>query len=112
MAEGRSLLFVYGTLKDPNLMRSLTGREFPARPAELAGWRLAPASRSESGYPEIEPSPRDRVAGLLLSGLDGDALRVLDQYEEGYVRRRVQVRVDQGWVEAEVYVPRRWAGVP
>jgi gamma-glutamylcyclotransferase (GGCT)/AIG2-like uncharacterized protein YtfP len=66
---------------------------------------LVPAERSASGYPEVEPHPGGWVDGLLLEGLDESALRSLDAYEEGYVRRRVQVQLDRGLVEAEVYVP-------
>lgn len=98
-------LFVYGTLKNPELVRSLTGRTFPSRPARLPGWVLVPAERSASGYPEVEPRPGSWVEGLLLEGLDESALRALDAYEEGYVRRRVQVQLDHGPVEAELYVP-------
>lgn len=88
------------------------GREFVAKPAELVGWRLVPASQSASGYPEIEPSPGGRVRGLLLLGVDAHALAALDDYEEGYIRKRVRVRVEQAWVEAEVYVPTRCARTP
>ncbi|MDR7428666.1 MAG: gamma-glutamylcyclotransferase family protein [Armatimonadota bacterium] len=98
-------LFVYGSLKNPELVRSLTGRTFPSRPARLPGWVLVPAERSASGYPEVEPHPGSWVEGLLLEGLDESALRALDAYEEGYVRRRVQVQLDHGLVEAELYVP-------
>lgn len=109
---GEGALFVYGTLKDPERVRSLLGRELEAKPAELVGWRLVPASHSGSGYPEIEPSPEGRVRGLLLLGVDAQALTALDDYEEGYIRKRVRVCVEQAWVEAEVYVPARWARAP
>jgi gamma-glutamylcyclotransferase (GGCT)/AIG2-like uncharacterized protein YtfP len=104
-AEGR--LFVYGTLRDPELVRSLTGRVFPFRPARLLGWRLVPPEQAPSGYPEVEPCPGAWVDGLLLEGLDSHALRSLDSYEEGYVRRRVTVHVAGGTVDAHVYVPER-----
>lgn len=104
-------LFVYGTLRDPERVRRLAGRTFPARPARLWGWRLVPPERSPSGYPEVEPAPGGRVEGLLLEGLDGRALRALDAYEEGYVRRRVRVEVDGRSVDAQVYVPVRYARV-
>ncbi len=102
-------LFVYGTLKDPRRLRALVGRSFPAQPAALLGWRLVPPHRSASGYPEVEPCEGERVEGLLLRGLDPEVLRVLDAYEEGYVRRRVQVEAGGTCVEAEAYVPVRYA---
>ncbi len=109
-AEGKPVdLFVYGTLKDPDLVRALTGKTFPSKPGVLADWRLVPPDRSPSAYPEIEPSSGDRVEGLLLRQVDPEALQALDRYEEGYVRRRVRVKVEGRAVEAEVYVPARCA---
>lgn len=98
-------LFVYGTLRDTRLVRRLVGRTFPTVPAELEGWRLIPPHASRSGYPEIVPDPASRVRGLLLCGVDPEALRRLDRYEEGYVRCRIRVRTQDGTVDAEVYVP-------
>ncbi|MDR7416513.1 MAG: gamma-glutamylcyclotransferase family protein [Armatimonadota bacterium] len=98
-------LFVYGTLRDPELVRQLTGRTFPTEPASLPGWRLLPPGRSRSGYPEIVPDLGGCVSGLVLHDVDPVSLRRLDAYEEGYVRRRVRVRTERGQEEAEVYVP-------
>ncbi|MCS7174014.1 MAG: gamma-glutamylcyclotransferase [Armatimonadetes bacterium] len=98
-------LFVYGTLRDPRLVRRLTGRTFPTEPACLPGWRLLSPRQTRSGYPEIVPDLRASVSGLVLHDVDSASLSVLDAYEEGYVRRRVQVLVATGVQEAEVYVP-------
>lgn len=103
-------LFVYGTLRDEDLVRRLVGRTFRHLPAELEGWRLRPPGTSSTGYPEIVPDPASRVSGLLLLDVDPESLRRLDAYEEGYVRRRVRVRTPEGTLEAEVYVPARHAG--
>mgnify|MGYP000045648540 CR=1 FL=1 len=98
-------LFVYGTLRDPELVRRITGRTFPTEPASLPGWRLVSPAQSRSGYPEIVPDPEGCVPGLLLHDLDPASLHRLDAYEEGYVRRQVRVRTGSGLKEAEVYVP-------
>lgn len=103
-------LFVYGTLRDPQLVQRLVGRTFPTVPAELEGWRVLPPHASRSGYPEIVPDPASRVEGLLLLGVDPDAVQRLDHYEEGYVRCRVRVRTQDGSADAEVYVPVWCAG--
>ncbi|MER3456168.1 MAG: hypothetical protein C4304_04640 [candidate division GAL15 bacterium] len=105
---GDRRLFVYGTLLDPRRVRAVVGRTFPARPARLAGWVLVPPERTLSGYPEVEPRPGGWVEGLLLEGLDEPALRALDAYEEGYVRRPVHVQAGGEVVQAEVYVPSRY----
>jgi gamma-glutamylcyclotransferase (GGCT)/AIG2-like uncharacterized protein YtfP len=111
MSQRPTNLFVYGTLKDARLVRALTGRTFPRVAAELWGWRLVPTVASASGYPEVEPSRGQRVQGYLLLGVDPESLRALDAYEDGYRRRRVRVRTGGRTVQAEVYVPERWARV-
>lgn len=102
-------LFVYGTLTDPEVLRRVAGRVFAAEPAVLDGFRRI----AEPGcYPFIEPSPGDRVAGLLLRGIDAAALGRLDDYEdEGrmYFRRSVQVRVGDTLAMCETYVGDRAA---
>lgn len=111
MGRRRTTLFVYGTLKDGRRVRALTGRAFPRVPAELGGWRLVPAAESRSRYPEVEPAVGHRVRGYLLLDVDPDSLRALDAYEDGYRRRRVRVRAAGRTVQAEVYVPERYARV-
>ena len=102
MAE--AALFVYGTLMSEELMRSLTGRGFPHRPATLIGYQRG---ISDAGYPFIVPSPGARVEGLLVERIDSESLRRLDLYEdEGrlYLRRTVDVLVDGACVRCEAYV--------
>ena len=97
-------LFVYGTLTDPEVLRRAAGRIFAAEPAVLDGFRRI----EEPGcYPFIEPSPGDRVTGLLLRGIDATALGRLDDYEdEGrlYFRHKVRVEVGSRLIDCETYV--------
>jgi gamma-glutamylcyclotransferase (GGCT)/AIG2-like uncharacterized protein YtfP len=97
-------LFVYGTLIDPVCVERVTGRRFPSRAATLHGWAR---TTGQHGYPVIRPAADDAVEGLVLDGIDGDALRALDAYEdEGrlYVRRPVRVRVDGRSTACQTYV--------
>ena len=97
-------LFVYGTLMDESVLRSLTGRSFSRYEAELSGFeRFTPAH----AYPYIVPHPRSQVRGILLIGIDQTALAALDRYEEEghlYYRRRVEVTTSGRRVPCETYV--------
>jgi gamma-glutamylcyclotransferase (GGCT)/AIG2-like uncharacterized protein YtfP len=97
-------LFVYGTLTEPERVAAVTGRRFARRPARLDGYaRIAPAG----GYPYVVPCAGASVDGFLLEGVDADALRALDRYEdEGrlYVRTPVDVVAGAERVACETYV--------
>ena len=98
-------LFVYGTLLSDDLVRKLTGRVFPKRPATLEDFeRLEPPG----DYPYITPKPGARVYGSLLDGIDAASLRKLDAYEgDGYRRTPVEVRAGVVRVRCETYVGKR-----
>lgn len=82
-------LFVYGTLMEPEVVRQLTGHNFHAEPARLPGFRRI---HKPGTYSYIIASDADSVDGLLLQGLDDDALRALDHYEdEGHLYFRTNV---------------------
>ncbi len=84
-------LFVYGTLRDLSLVRSLTGRAFASEPAVLPDFeRVEPPG----AYPFVVARLGHQVDGRLLCDLDAAALAALDAYEdEGRLYRREQVSV-------------------
>ena len=89
---------------EPACVERVTGRRFASRAATLRGWTRTIGAH---GYPVIHPSPGGAVEGLVLEGLDADALRALDAYEdEGrlYLRRSVTVAVGGQPVSCETYV--------
>ena len=96
-------LFVYGTLRDPEICDSLLGRTPQQNPALLHGYvRLA--VRGEA-YPAIVPCPQKSVAGLVLQGLTAHELDVLDAYEGGeYMRVKVETELETGDAPAWAYV--------
>jgi gamma-glutamylcyclotransferase (GGCT)/AIG2-like uncharacterized protein YtfP len=98
-------LFVYGTLLNDDLVRKLTGRVFPKRPATLDGFeRVEPPD----DYPYITRAADERVEGCLLEGVDPASLARLDAYEgDGYLRTSVEVTVGSVRVACETYVGRR-----
>ncbi len=82
-------LFVYGTLMDDGVICALTGRRFPKKPAVLSGYRKVVP---DGGYPYIVPDADAVTDGFVILGLDDEALRILDRYEdEGCLYRRIEV---------------------
>lgn len=102
-------LFAYGTLQLPEVMRAVAGREFARRPARLDGYsrhRL----RGKS-FPGIRPNPEASVDGVVFIGLDGQALKALDEFEDSFYRREtVAVAAPEGggW-NAQAYIVREEA---
>ena len=97
-------LFVYGTLTEPACVERVTGRRFAGRPATLRGWRRTIGTH---GYPVIHPSADGMVEGVVLDGLDDEALGALDAYEdEGrlYLRREVTVLAAGESIPCHAYV--------
>jgi gamma-glutamylcyclotransferase (GGCT)/AIG2-like uncharacterized protein YtfP len=75
-AEG---LFVYGTLRFPDVLRALLGRVPDLTPVTARGWRVAGLLGRR--YPGLVADPDGRAAGLLLTGLTADEQRILDAFE-------------------------------
>lgn len=98
-------LFVYGTLRDPDILAAVIGRNPAAvEPAALVGYRAAVYPGRT--YPGLAAAPGARAAGLLLTGLDARELALLDAFEaEEYRRAAVTVATAEGDRAAEVYLP-------
>ena len=97
-------LFVYGTLRDPQRVQALTGKQFAQVEAMLIGFERL---ESDLGYPFILPSPGAVVPGILLIDIDPISLYRFDAYEaEGdlYRRQTVEVFVTDKAVPAMAYV--------
>ena len=95
-------LFVYGTLVDDALVVQLTGRRFPRRAARLQGYRKHVPAGS---YPFVVPDEDGMVEGVVLEGIDADALRAFDAYEdEGQLYRRVEVTITVAGLPQRAFV--------
>jgi gamma-glutamylcyclotransferase (GGCT)/AIG2-like uncharacterized protein YtfP len=89
-------LFVYGSLRFPEVLTTLLGRVPALAPAAVEGWRVA-ALRGRN-YPGLAPG--DAVAdGRLLTTLTLDEWRVLDAFEgTAYELRRLPLTNNgQAW---------------
>ena len=95
-------LFAYGTLLEDAIVAQLTGRCFPKRAARLLGYRKhTPAG----GYPYVVPDDNGVVDGCVLQGIDADALRAFDEYEdEGRLYRRVEVTITVAGLPQRAFV--------
>lgn len=99
-------LFVYGTLKDPEIQESIIGRHLSGRKAHLDGWGLYLA---ENGYLFIKPTENTIVQGVIIS-LDDEMLKKTDRWEGTsylYEREKVTAVLDNGKKEVVWVYSRR-----
>ena len=102
-----TLLFAYGTLRDPDLLTAVLGRPLSAGEALAA---VAPGFRATHYpnriYPALIRAPGGAADGLLLTGLSPFELDLLDQFEGSEYRRDiVPVMVGEELHEAYAYLP-------
>jgi len=106
---GTYSLFVYGSLREPALRRSLLGRDVNVEPAWLRGY--AAYYLKNQPYPALRRLTSEVTPGLLITGLDRHDMRRLDAYEgELYWRRPLKVSHGYRCSWAWVYLLRRGHG--
>ena len=100
-------LFFYGTLRAREIRSAVLGDDLPAirlTNAVLENYQV----RRVLGtlYPMLVAVAGKRVAGLVATGLDKQAIEMLDQFEgQNYRRSALQVQTAAGLVKADVYLP-------
>ena len=90
--EGRVPLFVYGSLRYPEVLKSLIGRVPDGMSTAVSGWR---AARLEGRvYPALVPAADHQIAnGLVFEDLTPDEWRLIDDFEdEVYALRWLEPR--------------------
>ena len=101
------LLFVYGTLCDPDMLAAVIGRSTDQRnvaPAVAPGFRAV--HYPDRSYPALVRAPGASAHGLVIVGFSAQDMAVLDAFEgEEYRRGRVPVMIDLELHEAEAYLP-------
>ena len=107
-ADEISNVFAYGALMDKARLNTLIKRVPEMHPARVTGYRQF--YDDALGYQNAEKDDRASIRGMVLEGITGQELRVLDHYEgmgEGSYRR-VKVRAfmldKKSQVEAFMYV--------
>ncbi|MEP7241518.1 MAG: gamma-glutamylcyclotransferase family protein [Devosia sp.] len=102
-----ALLFVYGTLRDPDLLAGVLSR--PLRgdrmlPAVAPGFRVV--HYPERVYPALVRVPGERAEGLVLTDLTPFEHDLLDAFEgEEYRRSEIAAIIDEELHEAFAYLP-------
>jgi gamma-glutamylcyclotransferase (GGCT)/AIG2-like uncharacterized protein YtfP len=98
------MLFVYGTLRDPELLSAVLGR--PASGLTAAAPGFAAVHYPGRIYPALLRRPGAVTAGLVLTDLTAFELDLLDAFEgDEYRRSIVPVIVDEALHEAFAYLP-------
>ena len=97
-------LFVYGTLRDPDVQQAVFGRTFDTEPDSVVGHRLGTIEIDGEAYFLLQPSgdAGDEVPGLVLSLTEAE-LALADAYEGQVHYARVTVSLRSGR-DAFVYV--------
>jgi len=101
------MLFVYGTLQDPDVLGAVLGRAVAMDALQRA---TAPGHRAVSFpgrvYPALVPLAGDVAPGLIVEGLSALDLAVLDAFEgEEFRRQGLTVVLDGRHCPAEAYIP-------
>jgi gamma-glutamylcyclotransferase (GGCT)/AIG2-like uncharacterized protein YtfP len=102
-----NLFFVYGTLRDPDLLALLLGRPLSGE-ARLAA--VAPGYRAvawgDRPYPALIVAPGGAAEGLVLTDISSFEAELLDAYEGDEYRRAVlPVLIEAELHEALAYLP-------
>lgn len=95
-------LFVYGSLRDPEVQQRVFGRVVPGTPDVLDGYERRWLHLSDGVFPILVPAPGGSVEGRVLDVTPGE-LALMDAYEsDDYRRIRVTLRSGaETWVYAE-----------
>jgi len=72
-------LFAYGTLRFPDVLRTLLDRVPSSSPSSVSGWRVA--ALRERVYPALVPA-EGTANGLVLTGLSRTEWHTLDAFED------------------------------
>jgi gamma-glutamylcyclotransferase (GGCT)/AIG2-like uncharacterized protein YtfP len=95
-------LFVYGTLQDPDIQKSLVGRIIFGTPARLANFEKTTINLGGRIYPIVRPAENKAVNGMVLE-VTSEELARFDRYETN-AYRRITAKLDSGqtvWVYSE-----------
>ncbi|MHC4194728.1 MAG: gamma-glutamylcyclotransferase family protein [Planctomycetota bacterium] len=114
MPEEKNNLFVYGSLRDAEIFKSVSGFGFTVKPSEVDAESLLAEPAFLSRYRKVSPdnvyyyavrNPPSRIEGFLIYNIPATAMAELDRYEgKRYTRETVEINTAKGAVEAQAYL--------
>ncbi len=114
MDEAKVNLFIYGSLLDPQIFKSVSGLGFTLQRGQADGQNLSAEPAFLPGYRKVSPdnvyfyaveSPTSRIEGLVIYDVPARAMAEIDRYEgKRYDRDTVRVNTASGFVQAQAYL--------
>jgi len=114
MNEEKVNLFIYGSLRDPNIFKSVSGYSFTKKTSKVDDKTLFAELAFLPHYRPVSPdnvyfyavaAPSSRIEGLVIHGIPGPAMAEIDRYEgKRYERETVRINTAAGPVDAQAYL--------
>jgi len=114
MSEAKVNLFIYGSLRNPEIFKSVSGLSFTRKPSRTDTENLLAEPAFLSGYRKVAPdnvyfyaveSGTSRIEGIIIFDVPAWAMSEIDTYEgKRYGRETVHVNTANGLVEAQAYL--------
>jgi gamma-glutamylcyclotransferase (GGCT)/AIG2-like uncharacterized protein YtfP len=113
-SQEKTNLFIYGSLRDPYIFRSVSGFGFTLKPSHKDPRVLYGELALLTGYRRVSPDnvyfyavedPSSRIEGIVIYDVPASAMAEIDKYEgKLYERQSVSVNTAGGMVEATAYL--------
>lgn len=117
MATGKANLFIYGSLRDRNVFKSISGYSFTLKRSRMGDKTLYAELALLSHHRKVSPDnvywyavkdDTSRIDGYLIHDVPSEALAEVDRYEgKRYKRQTVNVNTASGPVRAYAYLVSR-----
>jgi len=116
-SEGKVNLFIYGSLREPGIFKSVSGLSFTRKRSEIGDETLMAKPALLPNYRKVSPDnvyfyavkePSSRIDGLIIYDVPLSRMAEIDRYEgKRYNRETVHVNTAKGLVEAQAYLTTR-----
>lgn len=114
MNETKVNLFIYGSLRDPGIFKSISSLSFTLKPSKVDSETLLAELALLPRYRKISPdnvyfyavaNPSSRTEGYIIYDVPAHAMAEINRYEgKRYNRQTVKVNTANGLVEAQAYL--------
>ncbi|MBN2313110.1 MAG: gamma-glutamylcyclotransferase [Sedimentisphaerales bacterium] len=114
MNEGKTNLFVYGSLRDSRIFKSVCGLSFSKKPSKISRNTLFAEPALLPQYRRVSPddvyfyaiaAPSSKIEGLVIYDIPAGVMTEIDRYEgKRYERETVRINTASGLIEAQAYL--------